>query len=158
MAEFGSLETRTSGIEFINMYSEENNILSENEIAYFCFQNNADFHFPMIAKGTVTAVKTNEAFEASYMIRIDEFLDNKDIYNKFVYRKVISLSVDGIAASRLTHMTRNVSLVGSYIYVNCFFVRNSYEKISKLRSEYIKYIKRDIDRIQAEISFLASMC
>lgn len=158
MPEFGSLETKYGGIEFINLYSDENPLLSENDIAYFCFQNTSDFHFPMIAKGTIFAVKTNEALEAFYMIRIDEFLDNKDIYNKFVQRKIINLSVDGISSSKLTHMTRCVSLIGSYINVNCFFVRNTYEKISKLRSEYIRHIKRDIDRMQAEISFLASMC
>lgn len=135
---------------FINIYSEENSILHIGNECFFIFQNIADYHKLLIARGIIIYDKINDGMNKTYFIKITEILENPEIINKFIYGKQFSFNkfeknkLTGIRNFYITDKTTIDFFDNNLLKIDGFFVRKSLESINKLRLEFNTIIIQDL--------------
>ena len=146
MASFGYVNN-----EFINLYTDDNPIIEKNEICYFLLTNNLDFHRPLICKGFIISDKFNDGMNKTYFIMCTEILETPAIIEKFfngkAFKTITYDSENLIIKSGKTTIFPEIDenlFIENLFSIESFFVRNTYEKISSLRKEYIDIIKNDL--------------
>lgn len=146
MSNFGYVDN-----EFINLYSDENPILEIGDNCYYLVTNIHDYHRPLICRGIVISDRFTDGMNKIYYIKCLEILESPNIISKFFIGKtfqVYSYDVQNLFLKSQKNMTFQV--IYDYIFsenlfpIESFFVRNTYEKISNLRKEYINIIKKDL--------------
>lgn len=141
-SDFGIIEN-----EFINLYSEENPILTTGEECFFMFNNTHDYHLPLIGRGMIRSDKYTDGMNKLYYIEIQEIIETKAIVERHIYNKPFAIHAwDGtnIGAKKTVLFGQGTDLTKIVIKLEAFFVRNSEEKIRELRKPYINQIKKDI--------------
>lgn len=140
---------------FINQYTDENPILSKNDSCYFLFTNIEDIHRPLIGKGIVIDERFTDGMNKIYFIKLLEIMESPIIIDKFVFGKILQLNqLLSLNSSRML-IINNISeefFNGNLFRIEAFFVRNSFEKITKLRQEYISIIKNDLNKQISDIN------
>ena len=140
--DFGIIEN-----EFINLYTEENPILTTHDECFFMLSNTHDYHLPLIGRGTIRSDKFTDGMNKHYYVEIQEIIETKFIVEKFIYNKPFVVQAwDGtnIGARKTVLFGQGTDLTKVVIRLEGFFVRNSEEKIKALRKEYISVLKKDI--------------
>lgn len=141
--------------QLINLYSKENPILKINDICYLLVTNTVDYHMPLICKGLIIEDYFSDGMNKVYYIKILEILESPKVINDFFIDKVFSLHSynDGIVSKRPYIAKTNINFDFSrFLFkVECFFVRNTEEKIINLKKEYIEIIRKDLKKALLDI-------
>lgn len=168
---FGIETTRTC-INLINIYSDENPIIDDNEECYFLMFNTLDFHRPIVAKGTVLTKTYLNNMNVIYEMLLKEIVEDEDvIYDyvlgdvSFAYNTVeIENKTSRTSKSIYFHRERDLekfiercSNKECYIATQAFFVRKDYKEILNLRLDYIEFIKGELNRQISEIDKLIEL-
>lgn len=149
-----------NSITFINLYSNDNPILEIGDDCYFVYFNSIDYHIPLIASGKVIYDRFNDTINKHYFISIQEILDPKHIYDKFIYDKQVQLYP-------FNHTTLNIStkpkvyrfndkfetkfFEENLIKIECFFVRKTLEEIKSLQKDFATIIRNDTMKQVSEL-------
>lgn len=141
MASFGLV-----GKEFINLYSKENPILETDDICYFLFTNNIDYHRPLVGRGIIIEDKFSDGMHKVYYVRLYEIIENPNIINEFVNGKpfIVFPFSTSIHNRKLIQVTPNFSFQKNLFKIDAFFIRKTEEKINELRQEYIQVLRKDV--------------
>ncbi len=140
---------------FINLYSEENPILSIGDGTYFLFNNLIDIHIPVIGYGIVEYDKFISGMDKIYHIKLLKIHSPKDVIEKFVYNRPFKIINKGKSKIDLIKRYNNQNQLKSdnnIFEINCFFCRKEYKDILLLQQEYIKIIKSDLEKQINEIN------
>lgn len=140
--------------EFINLYSQDNPILEDNDLCYCMITNNTDYHRPIIIKALVVVDKFCDGLNKQYFVRIMEILESpKTIQNFFLG---CPFDIYPWYDSEI-HSKKTIQINASFDYnnnlfkVEAFFTRNTEKKILELRENYIKIIRADITKMLDDI-------
>lgn len=126
------------GNELINLYSDENPILSVGDKCFFLFTNIIDYHRPIIGEGIIINDKFKDGLNKLYFIELIDIYELPIIINRFVYNKQFIMHPKTIIFHEKLNLKQNL------FPVEAFFIRDSIEKIKTLRTEYINLIKTDL--------------
>ena len=144
------------GNEFINLYSDENPILDIKDTCYFLFTNKTDYHIPMIAKGVIFDDIFSNGLHKLYKVKVTDLLETPKIVDKFIIKKSFFLipinKENKIGNKKLIQIGINFDFNKYLFPTNSFFVRDSEIEIRKLRTEYIKIIRGNIEQQLSEIN------
>lgn len=142
---FGTVIAK-SGIEFINVYSDDNNIIPDGEECYFLFFNLIDFHYPLIGRGVVYQSSFTAGMSKEYYIELKEIKEEHDVVEKFMISKIFGMydKETKMTSKRIQQVGFNFDFKNWVFKIDSFFVRDSYDKIVSLRNEYISVIKQDL--------------
>lgn len=157
MDNFGILDSLNNSVEFINLYSDDNPIITTNDFCYFLFWNNMDYHKPLIAKGIIIEDKFIDGMNKLYSIKLLEILETPKTIKDFVIDKSFFIfpndEKEGYVSitKRLLYVNEIFDFSKFVFKVPAFFVRITEEKIQELRTEYVAVLKRDIMRQLKEI-------
>lgn len=139
---------------FINLYSKDNPIMEEGDVCYFLFTSIENFHMPIIGKGFIQKEVFGEGMNKLYFIQLQELCDSPVFLEKWlngnIFMMVPTVKI-GISITSQKQQTLGIATMMStpnfykenFFKVECFFVRNSIEKILQLRQEYISILKQD---------------
>lgn len=142
------------GTEFINLYSDENPILKENDVTYFLITNNTDYHRPLIAKGLVVEDVFNGDMSKKYFIQLLDIIESPKAIEDFIYNKtflVYPYDKYVFRAKKYIKPKENFDFKQFAFSVDSFFVRPTEEKIKELQKEYIIIIRKDLNKMLTEI-------
>lgn len=137
------------GKEFINLYDAENPILKIGSVCNFIFHNLVDYHMPLIGTGLVIDDKFTDGMSKKYYIKLLSIDETPAIINEFVIKKqfIVYPFIDNVMLNKkLTQVELNFNWETNLLGIDCFFVRNSLEKIKEHRNEYIKKLREDIQK------------
>lgn len=135
---------------FINLYSEDNPILSIDDECFFLFTNVIDVHRPLIGRGKIHSDMFSDGLNKIYFIELLEIIESPFIIKKFINDKIFLLTP--IDSENLKYQKQQIlnsqNISKDFLSKNLFkieasFVRNTLEKISDLRKMYVSIIKRD---------------
>jgi len=143
--------SKSFGIEgnsLINLFSEDNPILSVGNKCFFIFNNIHNIHIPLIGYGEVVNDKFTNGMDKIYAIKLLKIHNNDFIVNNHVINN--TFNVCGLRGE-LFKKNRNVKLntlnwKNSIYNINCFFVRTSLMNINNLHSDYVNIIKEDLNK------------
>lgn len=142
---------------FINLYSEENPILTSGEKCYFLFSNIFDIHRPLIGYGLIREDYFTDSLNKTYYIELIQITESQTIIDKFLSKPVFLNQYKNqvITKSQKIH-TLNKSLPDNFYKLNLFkiesfFIRKTFEQIVTLREEFVQVIKEDLYRQIDEI-------
>lgn len=145
--------------EYINVYSVENPMLHENDECYFLFTNVDDFHRPCIGFGVVIGDQYLDGLNKQYIIKLQEVSEPDYVMDKFFYNKMFRMSGKSVKdtftnAKPVMMREENIEEIteNNFFRIDAFFVRNSYEKIIQMRTEYMEYIKSDLLRCISDVN------
>lgn len=154
------------GNEFINLYSKENPILNAGDIAYFLFNNNVDYHRPLIGRGTIIEDRFSDGLNKIYFMQIIEIIESPNIITEFflgqtfvIYpwfpdAKYTKRTNDGMHNKKYVSISKHFDFKTNLFRIEAFFIRDTEEKIQELRVEYIKIIKKDIVKQLSDIEVI----
>lgn len=153
MESFGSVVSR-NGIEFINLYSDDNRIIQDNENCYFLFFNLIDFHYPLVGKGTVVSSEFTNGMTKEYLIELKEIKEERSTIDKFMIGKPFGLydKTSKMTSKKIQQIGYNFDFINQLFKIDSFFVRDSIEKVLTLRNEYISIIKQDLTNMLNDIN------
>lgn len=141
--------------EFINLYSEENPILESGEECFFLLFNERDYHIPIIARGIIIADEFVDGFNKQYDIRMLEFLSSPKIINKYVMRNTFvcypMLDSNKILTKKTVQISPKFNFEKYLFRIEAFFVRKDLDEIQKLYTEFVEYLKKDLNKMISEI-------
>lgn len=157
-----SHKTTNNAISFINMYTEENRMFQLGEECYFIFQNVVDYHIPLIGKGIIHQDKFTTSINKQYYIELIDLYDDEKVLEKYFYPSQISLynAEDLLRIPKyskfftLGYDWKTDFMKTNLFKIECFFVRDTLEKIVALRSEYSLIIEEDLRKQIEEVKFL----
>lgn len=146
--------------KFINLYSEENPVLSEGQECYFLMTNTTDTHRPLVCFGKIIVDVHIDGLNKLYYIELKEVLEEKHIIDEFLYRKkgvlLTTYKDEVLTASQKNHYLsdRNTQefFAENLVRSEGFFVRDSHSEIIKLQIDYIRVIKDDLINQIADIN------
>jgi hypothetical protein len=153
------MEFGISNNQLINLYSKENPILKINDICYCLITNNIDYHRPLICKGLIIEDYFSDGMNKIYFIQILEILESPKTINEFFVNKIFNVHsyINKELITKRPYVTKiNTDFdFSKFLFkVECFFVRNSEEKILNLRKDYIEIIKQDLKKALLDIGNL----
>lgn len=155
MNSFGSVVSK-SGIEFINLYSDDNRIIQDNEYCYFLFLNMTDFHYPLVAKGLVVSSEFTDGMSKEYVIELKEIKEDRNTIEKFMIGKSFGLydRSSKMTSKKIHQVGYNFDFANHLFKIDSFFVRDSLEKVLSLRKEYITIIKEDLTNMLNDLNYI----
>lgn len=136
---------------FINLYSENNPILSADDECYFLFTNIIDIHRPLIGRGKIVSDIFSDGLNKIYFIELLEVIESPYIINKFINNKIFLLTP--VDSENLKYQKQQIlnsqTFSKDFLSKNLFkieasFVRNNIDKINDLRKMYVSIIKKDL--------------
>jgi hypothetical protein len=144
--------------QFINIYSDENPIIPNDEECYFLFYHPANYHRTLIGKGKIVNQLLNDGLNVIYFIALEEFCENEDVMKKFVYNlrfPLFKLDDENVLRNKsliISEKTSMYFLSSNLFKVESFFVRKTLKDIQELQQEYSKIIKQDIQKQLEDIN------
>ena len=137
------------GTELINLYSEENPILTINDDCYFLFTNTLDYHRPLIGRGIIVDDKFDDGMNKTYYIRLLEIIETPKIIadfvtNNFLFVTPYEKETGIINCRRSSKIIENFDFNINLFSIEGFFIRKSIEIITELRKEYTSMVRKDI--------------
>jgi len=152
ITEFG-LEDDTS---LINIYSDENPVLKQNENCYFIFNSLTDAHIPMIGYGRILVDKYISGMDKNYYIKLLKLHSPDNVINKHFYDKQFRIAGfgDNISKMILQKMNKDKLQKHPIFVIHSFFVRNTAEKITALHNDYKKIIYYDLQKQLRELELI----
>lgn len=163
--DFGTLDLGDVR-EFINLYHEDNMILEKGDLCYCMIQNVQDYHMPLIAKGEIIDDVYGEGLSKNYFIQIHRLIDSPEILNEFFIGNVFQVyRYNGrIGKQKNWQVTPKFNLNNKLFKVNCFFTRGAklnefddtkiHNQMINFRSDYLSFIKKDIEKQLDDINKL----
>lgn len=153
MESFGSVISK-SGIEFINLYSDDNRIINDGEYCYFLYFNLVDYHYPMVGKGVVISSDFTNGMSKEYIIELKEIKEERHTIDKFMVGKPFGLyeKSSKLTSKKTQQLTYNFDFANNLFKIDSFFVRDSIEKVLTLRDEYISIIRRDLTNMLNDLN------
>lgn len=160
--------------EFINLYSEDNLILSDGDECLFLLTNINDYFLPIICQGKIIHSVYTEGMTKTHFIEFKQFFDKEELIRLAMYDKAFEIYI--MKHNQMYKMKRVVMITkklfdanssnnyfnqnDSYYRlfpVNSFFVRGyrtgdtehfkkQLSNIQQLRDEYFQYLKDDFTK------------
>jgi len=137
------------GTELINLYSEENPILTKNDDCYFLFINTLDYHRPLVGRGIIIDDKFDDGMNKTYYIRLLEIIETPVIISKFITNNNIFVTpydpeTGVITTRRSTKIIENFDFSYNLFSIEGFFIRKTLDNLIELRKEYTAMVRQDI--------------
>ena len=139
--------------EFINLYSDENPILETDDICYFLFTNDVDYHRPLIGKGVIVHDVFTDGMNKDYYIKLIEIFESPKVINDFINGKPFNLFQFNavVKTKKLVQINPNFNFENFVFKIDAFFIRKTLEQISNLRKSYIIILRKDINKQLSDI-------
>lgn len=141
--------------EFINLYTKDNPILETNQECYGLIFNNESYHRPLIIRGVIVEDKFVDGVNKQYMIKILEVVESPKIIQEFFVNQRFYLHPyynENISQRKLVHINSNWNANNYLVKLDAFYVRDSLNKITELRNEYISVVRKDLEKMLSDIN------
>jgi hypothetical protein len=148
------------GNELLNVYTEENTVLSKDTTCYALIFNVRDYHIPVIVEGIIRYVHIYRSLNRLYYVEVQSFISEQSIIDRYVDGEqytVHHITPDGyvnIINQKRVRMDEFTDFTKLVFPVQAFFVRPSRGQIDELYQFYLKTIEQDLKEMITSVQDL----